>query len=112
MAGYFGSVKGDAVPTAPINAGFYCTLDMRIWYLVDSAMDRAAAIEKGRSSLAISRHCREGVEHNRRPSQLCRLGRVADGDIIAPRRSSSAHLRRSWRATVDEDGHYSFAVPL
>ena len=37
---------------------------------------------------------------NRRPPQISRLERVADCGIIAPRRTSSAHLHRPWRATV------------
>src|SRR6266851_5088066 len=32
-------------------------------------------------------------------SQICRLEHVASCGIIAPRRMSSAHLRRPWRAT-------------
>jgi hypothetical protein len=39
-----------------------------------------------------------GVVQNRRPSQICGLERVADSGIIAPRRNTSAHLHRLWRA--------------
>ena len=42
--------------------------------------------------------CR-GVAQDRRPSQICRLERAAGPNIIAPRRTSSAHLHRPWRAT-------------
>jgi hypothetical protein len=34
---------------------------------------------------------------NLRPSQMCRLGRVAGSGIIEPRRNNSAHLHRPWR---------------
>jgi hypothetical protein len=35
--------------------------------------------------------------------------------VIAGRQNQTAQVRgfvRKWRATVDEDGHYCFAVPL
>jgi hypothetical protein len=40
-----------------------------------------------------------GVAQDRRPSQICRLERVAGRGIIAPRRKRSAHLHRPWRAS-------------
>ena len=40
------------------------------------------------------------VAGNRKPSQHCRLERAAARGIIAPRRTSSAHLHRPWRATL------------
>ena len=43
--------------------------------------------------------CR-GVAQDRRTSQMYRLERAEGGGIIAPRRSSSAHLHRPWRATA------------
>jgi hypothetical protein len=39
------------------------------------------------------------VANNRRPAPHWRLKRVPGLNIIAPRRSNSAHLRRPWRAT-------------
>jgi hypothetical protein len=39
-----------------------------------------------------------GEVQYRRPSQICRLERVVGYGIIAPRRRSSAHLHRPWRA--------------
>jgi hypothetical protein len=43
-----------------------------------------------------------GVAQDRRPSQICRLERVAGRGIIAPRRKRSAHLHRPWRAIFTE----------
>jgi hypothetical protein len=43
-----------------------------------------------------------GVARIRRSSRYCRLERVAGSGIIAPRRSSSAHLHRPWRATLHQ----------
>jgi len=37
---------------------------------------------------------------NCRPPQISRLERVADCGIIAPRRTSGAHLHRPWRASL------------
>jgi hypothetical protein len=38
---------------------------------------------------------------------------VCCGDQRAPRRPRELLIsKRNWRATVDEDGHYCFAVPL
>jgi hypothetical protein len=39
------------------------------------------------------------VARNRRPSKLFQLERLVGYDIIAPRRSNSAHLHRSERGT-------------
>ena len=39
-----------------------------------------------------------GVVQNRWPSQIYRLGRMAGGGIIAPRRNNRAHLHRPRRA--------------
>ena len=41
------------------------------------------------------------VAQDRRPSQTYRLERVAGRRIIGARRSNSAHLHRSWRATSE-----------
>ena len=40
------------------------------------------------------------IAQDRRPSQIYRSVRVAGRNIIAPRRSNSAHLDRPWRATL------------
>jgi hypothetical protein len=40
---------------------------------------------------------------NRRPLQISRLERVADCGIIAPRRTSSAHLHRPWHDLWDSN---------
>jgi hypothetical protein len=42
-----------------------------------------------------------GVAQERRPSQIGRLKRLTGYGIIAPRRSNSAHLHRSRRATSE-----------
>jgi hypothetical protein len=40
--------------------------------------------------------------------KLCRFRNIPKWEPVA----STPDLLREWRATVDEDGHYSFAVPL
>ena len=47
-----------------------------------------------------------GVEPNRKPSQFYRLGRGPGPAIIVPRRSSSVHLRRPWRANCVQNLEY------
>ena len=51
-----------------------------------------------------------------RPSQICRLERVAAPGIIALRRNSSAHLHRPWRGnggsvTTEERKQCAKAIP-
>ena len=60
-----------------------------------------AAIEHNRTTGDIGTSgCLRRVVQDRGLSQICRLERVPARGIIAPGRSSSGHLHRPWRATL------------
>jgi hypothetical protein len=60
---------------------------------------------RGRSA-AIEGNRRSGVAQVQRPSQISQWGARLGGDIIAPRRSNSAHLHRPWRSAVRLDAGF------